>query len=1109
MTRSTVVAGRFAAWSLFAALAALLFASCGGSRDGAPTSAARGTGTVSFSAVWQAPPQGASTVIDFPDGLRSAAAGGLRPMAIDVCDDYGIDWVNLEVWAGTNKVADGRFECWRHEGTLPNVPAGDNLTLQAWATISPYTVAFWRLEGGAGFRLSAGEAKRFDNVVMSYIGPDGSAPTVVSIAPDNNSQGLPATTAVRFAFSEPMAPGSVIAPGAVLLTDRDGVSVPGTTIYDNASFSALFRPSARLAAGVRHTVTLSTSLTDRAGRGLASPYVSSFTVDEPGGWDSPPLLLETDNAGPAQNPQVAMDASGNAVAVWQQSDNFRTNIWANRYTPSGGWGTATLIETDNAGSAQSPQAAVDGSGNAVAVWSQSDGTRYTIRANRYTLSGGWGAATVIQSDNAGGAHSPQVALDASGNAVAVWQQSDGTRYNIRANRYTPSGGWGTATVIESDDAGDAQGPQVAMDGSGNAIAVWYQSDGTRTNIWANRYTPSGGWGTAAVIETDNAGDAQSPQVAMDGSGNAVALWHQYAGSRFHVWANRYTPSGGWGTAALVETDNTGSALSPQVAMRADGSAVAVWYQYAGTRTDIWANRFTPSGGWGTATLIETDSAGSALYPQVAMDGSGNAVAVWQQSEGVRSDVWANRYTPAGGWGTPTLVDTDYERHAQYPQVASDPAGNAVAVWHQSDGVRWNVWARHFKPPGWGTAALIETDNSGPAMSPQIATDGSGNAVAVWSQSDGTRYSIWSNRYTPSGGWGTATLIETNDAGNALSPKIAMDVGGNAVAVWYQSDGTRNNIYSNRYTPSGGWGTATLIETDNAGHAGDPDLAMDRDGNAIAVWHQLGGPISIRANRYTPSGGWGTAAVIIGNAMATVSPQIAMDVGGNAVCVWQQWDGDRYHIWANRYTRSGGWGTAAPVETESTLDSNSPRIAIDGSGNAIAVWAQSDGTRFNMWANRYTLSGGWGTATLIESDDAGDILYPAVAMDVAGNAVAVWQQFEGTVPWIRANRYTPSGGWGTATLVGPGSAAFVQYPKVATDGSGGAVAVWSQSDGTRDNIWANRYTPSGGWGTATLIETNNAGLATYPAVAMDGSGNAFAVWPQHDGTRFNIWTNRSY
>lgn len=33
--------------------------------------------------------------------------------------------------------------------------------------------------------------------------------------------------------------------------------------------------------------------------------------------------------------------------------------------------------------------------------------------------------------------------------------------------------------------------------------------------------------------------------------------------------------------------------------------------------------------WGTAALIETDDAGSAYSPQIAFDASGNALAVWQ------------------------------------------------------------------------------------------------------------------------------------------------------------------------------------------------------------------------------------------------------------------------------------------------------------------------------------------------------------------------------------------------------------------------------------------------------------------------------------------------
>jgi hypothetical protein len=50
------------------------------------------------------------------------------------------------------------------------------------------------------------------------------------------------------------------------------------------------------------------------------------------------------------------------------------------------------------------------------------------------------------------------------------------------------------------------------------------------------------------------------------------------------------------------------------------------------------------------------------------------------------------------------------------------------------------------PKAFGTAALIETDNAGDADNPQIAFDANGNALAVWEQFDGTRYNIWANRY---------------------------------------------------------------------------------------------------------------------------------------------------------------------------------------------------------------------------------------------------------------------------------------------------------------------------------------------------------------------------
>jgi hypothetical protein len=81
-----------------------------------------------------------------------------------------------------------------------------------------------------------------------------------------------------------------------------------------------------------------------------------------------------------------------------------------------------------------------------------------------------------------------------------------------------------------------------------------------------------------------------------------------------------------------------------------------------------------------------------------------------------------------------------------PQIAVDSVGNAIAVWNQSDGTRNNIWANRFNGTSWGTAELLETDNADGAFSPQIAFDSSGNAIAVWNQSDGNRVNIYANRF---------------------------------------------------------------------------------------------------------------------------------------------------------------------------------------------------------------------------------------------------------------------------------------------------------------------------------------------------------------------------
>ncbi len=425
----------------------------------------------------------------------------------------------------------------------------------------------------------------------------------------------------------------------------------------------------------------------------------------------------------------------------------------------------------------------------------------------------------------------------------------------------------------------------------------------------------------------------------------------------------------WGVAEVIETASGNVTSNVELAMNASGHALAVWGQDLSGfgRVDISSNSFTASSAWGSAQLVETNDAQNAPgQPQIVIDAAGNGFAVWTHSGVTGSAVWANRYSASTGWGVPQMIGSVSPGVMPYPNVACDSSGNALAVWGQYDGTRTNVWAnRYTVGGGWGTAELIETDHAGDAARgvPAIAFDGNGNALAAWEQSAGTRTDIWSNRYTAGSGWGTAQLVETDNAGPASGPNLAFDSNGNALVVWHQSDGTRTNIWANRYTAGSGWGTAELIETDNVGPGGanDAQIAFDVNGNAMAMWtaRDAANRNTIQFNRYTPSGGWGLAAVLVSASVGSrhSGARFAFDSSGAALAVWTSSDGTNSLIASGRYTAASGWVFTPTLGGGSSRQASTPRIAIDGSGNAVAVWVQNAVTAGSsgpnsVWAARY-------------------------------------------------------------------------------------------------------------------------------------------------------------
>jgi hypothetical protein len=184
---------------------------------------------------------------------------------------------------------------------------------------------------------------------------------------------------------------------------------------------------------------------------------------------------------------------------------------------------------------------------------------------------------------------PQVAVDSSGNSLTVWTRSDGTNLRIQALMRTPSGSFGPIDNI-SDAGQNSSEPQVAFDASGNAIAVWSQSQGANTRIEA-AFRPAGGSFGAPVAISAAGGSASNPHVSFDSSGAAVAVWERFDGTNLRIQAATRPPSGSFGPAQTLSGAGQ-DAFDPEAAAgpAIDANAVAVWTRSDGTKLRVQSSR---------------------------------------------------------------------------------------------------------------------------------------------------------------------------------------------------------------------------------------------------------------------------------------------------------------------------------------------------------------------------------------------------------------------------------------------------------------------------------------------------------------------------------------
>jgi hypothetical protein len=372
-------------------------------------------------------------------------------------------------------------------------------------------------------------------------------------------------------------------------------------------------------------------------------------------------------------------------------------------------------------------------------------------------------------------------------------------------------------------------PQIASDGAGNVVVVWRELNGEASSV-GSAFRPAGGpWSDPQRLSV-RAPATESPKVAMDRLGNAVAVWQRSSGRNSVVQASVRPAGGDWSAPQDLSAPGE-AAFNADVAVQA-ARATAVWTVMRERRSVAQSSSRTIAGSWTTAETLST-VLGNAYAPKVAMDDQGGAIAAWQWSDGAYLVVHAAARSTSGGWSAPEALSGP-GRSTSRPELAMDASGDAVVGWLRSNGSWITAQASYRRANGsWELPADL-SDRGGDAAGLDVAMNRRGDTVMSWVQGAGVSDTdspgnLWSS-FRPAGSraWGGRTQI--TEAWSRLRAQIALDEAGNATAAW-----TGSATVSATFKPFGKpWKDNYLLSSFGL-PAVQAAVAAQATANATAVW----------------------------------------------------------------------------------------------------------------------------------------------------------------------------------------------------------------------------------------------------------------------------------
>ncbi|MGB0220009.1 MAG: GEVED domain-containing protein [Sinimarinibacterium flocculans] len=325
----------------------------------------------------------------------------------------------------------------------------------------------------------------------------------------------------------------------------------------------------------------------------------------------------------------------------------------------------------------------------------------------------------------------------------------------------------------------------------------------------------------------------------------------------------------------VNTTTAGSQYGPAIAVNAAGNFVVSWHMADGDGNGMFAQRFDAQAQKvGGEFQINQATANGQIQGSVGMADDGRMRFAWlsEQSSTFTPQAFVRRYDSSGNpTSNETQVSLQNNTYGYFhygPQIAATPDGSYLAGYHKhwnadpgKSGRQYDVIYRTFTASGsfFGSGGGEGIANETTSVSQQnihfavnradLSTGASDEFISVWQSAageDGDGLGILA-RLLPFGGTPTANEVVINQTttGTQQSPDVAMAADGSSVVVWQSdsaddTDGDGWGVFGRRVDAAGmPVGDEFLLSQTTAGDQTSAGIAMDLDGNFLAVWNSAG------------------------------------------------------------------------------------------------------------------------------------------------------------------------------------------------------------------------------------------------------------------------------